>query len=164
MGNTQTLEKQKYYKWKYDTIIEERNHLRDTAHRFFKVYKEVDEPGWTNNVKNKQIRAELRDEQMRLQSVLRKTFQQAQILQKNLETQDNFINLNRKKLNNMYLQEREMNEEASEINQKVNKEKSIMSNRYSLITRHRKGVIVGRVLTILTLFTILYFTITKLNI
>ena len=63
----------------------------------------------------------------------------------------------------MSLQERDMNRESSELNQKVNKEKSIMYNKYSLITRHRKAVIAGRILTILTLFTILYFTVTKLN-
>ena len=92
------LDKQRYYKWKYDTIIDERNQLRDTAHRFFKVYKEVDEPGWLNRMKNKQMRAILRDEQLRLQSVLRKTFQQAQILQKNLETQVDNIDLKRNHL------------------------------------------------------------------
>jgi len=158
------LDKQRYYKWKYDTIIDERNQLRDTAHRFFKVYKEVDEPGWLNSMKNKQMRAILRDEQLRLQSVLRKTFQQAQILQKNLETQVDNIDLKRTQLYKMSSQERDMNRERSELNQKVNKEKSIISNKYSLITRHRKAVIAGRVLTILTLLTILYFTVTKLNI
>ena len=45
------IDKQKYFKWKYDTLVDERNQLRDTAHRFFKVYKELEEPDWSERVK-----------------------------------------------------------------------------------------------------------------
>ena len=157
------LDRQKYYKWKYDVLIEERNKLRDTAHRFFKVYKEVDEPGWSNKVKEKQIRAILREEQLRMQSVLRRTYQQAQVMFKNIETQENNMNLKRRQLRDMREMERELFNKLSELGGQVNEQKQVISNRYGLITRHRKAVITGRVLTILTLGTILYFVINKLN-
>ena len=157
------LDRQKYYKWKYDVLIEERNKLRDTAHRFFKVYKEVDEPGWSNKVKEKQIRAILREEQLRMQSVLRRTYQQAQVMFKNIETQENNMNLKRRQLRDMREMERELFSKLSELGGQVNEQKQVISNRYGLITRHRRAVITGRVLTILTLGTILYFVINKLN-
>ena len=162
-GEPGIIDKQRSLEWKYNAIIDERNKLRDTAHRFFKVYKEVDEPGWTNRVKNEQIRAELREEQLRLQSVLRKTYQQAQIMQKNIETQNESINLNRKFLRNMNTKDIEMNRELALINEKINKEKSTISSRYSYLSRHRRAIIAGRVLTVLTLITILYFTVSKMD-
>lgn len=162
-GEPGIIEKQKYYEWKYKAIIDERNKLRDTAHRFFKAYKEADEPGWSNRVKSKQIRATLRDEQLRLQSVLRKTYQQAQIMQKNLETQIDNLDLKQKLINNMNNNIRMMKQESNNLNQKINQEKVVISSRYKLLENNRRGVIVGRILTILTLFTILYFTISKMN-
>ena len=157
------IDKQKYFKWKYDTLVDERNQLRDTAHRFFKVYKELEEPDWSERVKGKQLRAILREEQLRMQSVLRKSYQEAQVLAKNMETQESNINLKRRMLRDMYEEEKELIKVISNIGQKINTEKTLISNKYGLIKRHRKAVILGRVLTILTLATILYFVIGKLN-
>ena len=81
----------------------------------------------------------------------------------NVETQMDDLNNKRIYLNRIYSQEDELNKESSLLNQKINKEKSIISNRYSLIARQRKAVIAGRVLTVLTLFTILYFVLSKLK-
>ena len=100
------IDKQKYFKWKYDTLVDERNQLRDTAHRFFKVYKELEEPDWSERVKGKQLRAILREEQLRMQSVLRKSYQEAQVLAKNMETQESNINLKRRMLRDMYEEEK----------------------------------------------------------
>ena len=66
-------------------------------------------------------------------------------------------------LRDMYEEEKELFKVISNIGQKINTEKTLISNKYGLIKRHRKAVILGRVLTILTLATILYFVIGKLN-
>ena len=154
-----SLDEMKLRKWRFDVHLRERNMLRDATQKLYKIYKEVDEPNWERKMTTKQIQDIIRDESLRMQSILKDAFQEAQVMQKTSQTQEGSIDLNDRYLRTLDQLDISLNKEIYELNKKVNHQDSIISERYGMITRHRRALVAGRVLTVLTLISILLFVI-----